>query len=286
MIPDTVFGRSIVTGTGDAEPIAVPVTGAVPAGERVDLGRVLTGLRHLPAAGEPARVFTELAGVCVPALCDECWIEIVEQGGHRYRIRRPDPGQSAHRAATNGAATAGATGAALGAAAWSGNGAAVTVSGGSVLARFGNPPGGGPGYTGEMVCIWRRGHLPSEADAALVGVLVDHATALVHRERTTARVADADTAGQVRLALDGTQRVAAATGILMALYHLNPTQARRLLARAGDRTHRTLREVADTVLQTGALPGPDVRPVDQPTARATPVNEPEPDQPFEGGHLS
>jgi hypothetical protein len=252
------------------------VTGAAHAGERVDLGRVLTGLRHLPA-GEPARVFTELAGVCVPALCDECLIEIVEQGGHRYRIRRPDPGQSAHRAATNGAA-AEATGAAVAAAAWSGNGAAVTVSGGSVLARFGNPPGGGPGYTGEMVCIWRRGHLPSEADAALVGVLVDHATALVHRERTTAGVADQGGAGQVRLALDGTQRVAAATGILMALYHLSPAQARQLLARAGDRTHRTLREVADTVLQTGALPGPDGRPVDQPTARTTPVHEPEPDQ--------
>ena len=271
---EAVFDRS--TATGDAEPIAGPVTGAVPAGERVDLGRVLTGLRHLPA-GEPARVCTELAGVCVPALCDECWIEIVEQGGHRYRIRRPGPGQSAHRAATNGAA-AEATGAVVGAAAWSGNGAAVTVSGGSVLARFGNPPGGGPGYTGEMVCIWRRGHLPSEADAALVGVLVDHATALVHRERTTAGVADPGDAGQVRLALDGTQRVAAATGILMALYHLSPAQARQLLARAGDRTHRTLREVADTVLQTGALPGPDGRPVDQSTARTTPVHEPEPDQ--------
>ena len=77
---EAVFGRS--TATGDAEPIAGPVTGAVPAGERVDLGRVLTGLRHLPA-GEPARVFTELAGICVPALCDECWIEIIEQGGHR-----------------------------------------------------------------------------------------------------------------------------------------------------------------------------------------------------------
>ena len=275
------FGRFTATGTaGDAEPIAGPVTGAVHAGERVDLGRVLTGLRHLPAVGEPARVFTELAGVCVPALCDECLIEIVEQGGHRYRIRRPGPGpgRPVDGAGTTAAAVQ-ATAAAGPVPRWSGNGAAVTVSGGSVLARFGNPPGGGPGYTGEMVCIWRRGHLPSEADAALVGVLVDHATALVHRERTTAGVADQGGAGQVRLALDGTQRVAAATGILMALYHLSPAQARQLLARAGDRTHRTLREVADTVLQTGALPGPDGRPVDQPTARTTPVHEPEPDQP-------
>ena len=285
-MPDAVCDPAMAIATvGDVELITGRVIGAVGGGERVDLGRVLTGLRHLSATGEPARVFTELAGVCVPALCDECVIEIVEQGGHRYRIRRPGPGQSAHRAATNGAA-AEATGAVVGAAAWSGNGAAVTVSGGSVLARFGNPPGGGPGYTGEMVCIWRRGHLPSEADAALVGVLVDHATALVHRERTTAGVADQGGAGQVRLALDGTQRVAAATGILMALYHLSPAQARQLLARAGDRTHRTLREVADTVLQTGALPGPDGRPVDQSTARATPVNEPEPANPFEGGHIA
>ncbi len=116
---------------------------------------------------------------------------------------------------------------------WSGSGAVVTVSGGSVMARFGDPPGGGPDYTGELVCTWRHAHVPFEADAALVGVLVDHATASVHRERTTTRVTDPDVAGQVRLALDGTQRVAAAAGILMALYHLSPAQARRSLARAG-----------------------------------------------------
>ena len=79
----------------------------------------------------------------------------------------------------------------------------------------------------------------------------------------------------MRLALDGTQRVAAATGILMALYHLSPAQARRLLARAGDRTHRSLREVADTVLRTGALPGHHGRPVDH-FALTPPGNEPEP----------
>lgn len=135
----------------------------------------------------------------------------------------------------------------------------------------------------EMVCTWRHGYgyVPSEADAALVGVLVDHATALVHRERTTATgVADPRGPGQVRLALDGTQRVAAATGILMALYHLTPAQTRRLLARAGDRTHRTLREVADTVLHTGALPGHDGRLVDPCTLHIGTSNEPELDGPL------
>jgi hypothetical protein len=58
---------------------------------RVDLLRVLTGLRHLRASAEPGRVFSELALVCVPALCDNVVITIEEAGGHRYRIRQPAP---------------------------------------------------------------------------------------------------------------------------------------------------------------------------------------------------
>jgi hypothetical protein len=115
-------------------------------------------------------------------------------------------------------------------------------------------PGGGPEYTARLVCSWHTGYTPSDADAALVGVLADHATAVVHRERSTARLADTGAAHQVGAALGDAQRVAAATGILMALHHLNPAQARQLLARAGDRTHRSLIEVADTVLHTGGLP--------------------------------
>src|SRR6478752_5158043 len=111
MMPGNVFGRPAGTeATETMESVAGPVTGVlgdpddVDAGRRVDLGRVLTGLRHLSAAADPARVFTDLAAVCVPALCDECVIEIVEQGGHRYRIRRPGPGpdRAAAAAATDG----------------------------------------------------------------------------------------------------------------------------------------------------------------------------------------
>jgi hypothetical protein len=265
-MPGTVFDRSDADGAAATMgPVAAPATGVMEPGGRIDLGRVLTGLRHLSAAAEPARVFTDLAAVCVPALCDECVIEIVEQGGHRYRIRRPGPGPAHAVAATDGMTNPGATDGAGRGAPWSGSGAVVTVSGESVMARFGNPPGGGPDYAGVLMCTWRHGHVPVEADAALVGVLVDHATALVHRERTTTLVTDPDMARTVLLALDGTQRVAAATGILMTLYHLSPVQARRLLARAGDHTHRSLREVADTVLRTGALPGHAGRPAVRPT---------------------
>ena len=178
MMPGNVFGlptedRVAATTEPNVAPVTRMVVGTeddVDAGRRVDLGRVLTGLRHLPAAAEPARVFTDLAAVCVPALCDECVIEIVEQGGHRYRIRRPGPGPGHARtpAATDGATNAAIDGAGPGAP-WSGGGAVVTVTGASVVARFGNPPGGGPDYTGELVCTWRHGYVPVEADAALVG---------------------------------------------------------------------------------------------------------------------
>ena len=56
--------------------------------------------------------------------------------------------------------------------------------------------------------------------------------------------------------MDGAQRIAAATGVLMALHHLIVAQARQLLDRASDRTHRSLQQVADTVLHTGSLTEP------------------------------
>ena len=130
MMPGNVFGRPAETEATEAtDPAAGPVTGVlgendpadVDAGRRVDLGRVLTGLRHLSVAADPARVFTDLAAVCVPALCDECVIEIVEQGGHRYRIRRPGPGPGRVVATIDGRSDPAAIdGAGLGAPRWSG----------------------------------------------------------------------------------------------------------------------------------------------------------------------
>jgi hypothetical protein len=228
-------------------------------GGRVDLRRVLTGLRHLPASTEPARVFTALAAVCTPALCDETVIEMTEHGGHRYRIRRPgpvvgpigthDPTPVHGPVPPDGA---GRSDGATSSGAWS----TVTIAGHTLYAGFGSPPGGGPAYTGQVIAHW-HGYQPDDTDAALLGVLIDHATALVHRERITTHLTDTHADRRITTALDGTQRIAAATGILMALYHLSPGQARDLLHRAADRGHRSLRDTADTVLHTGALPGTD-----------------------------
>lgn len=109
-----------------------------------------------------------------------------------------------------------------------------------------------------LVCRWTEGHGPDVMEATLAGVLTDYAVALVHRERTAAAIAASDGDPHTGSTLSGAQRVAAASGILTALYHLSPAQARQLLHRAGDHTHRPVVDVADTVLRTGGLP--DARP--------------------------
>jgi hypothetical protein len=215
---------------------------------------VLRGLRHLDRSGEPARVFTELAGVCVPALCDECVIWISEQQQHPYRIRRAGPAVPAGATAiprgllttAPGNGTTILNGSAAGA-------ATVEIADHAVIARFVNSPWGGPDYRGVLVGRWHTAHTPDDAEAALIGVMVDHATALVQRERAAAG-APAGHIEHLGTALSATQRIAAASGILMFLHHLSATQARSLLNRASEHTHRPVIDIADTVLRTGALP--------------------------------
>ena len=242
-------------------------------GSRVDLVKVVGGLRHLDASGEPSRVFAGLAAVCVPELCDECVVWISEQGQHPYRIRRASgavpPGRPAildgMLTATSSGGTTILNGSPAGA-------ASVEISDHAVIARFGNPPFfGGPEYCGVIVCRWYTAHRPDDAEAALVGIMVDHATALVQRERT-AGAGPPDQAQSTGSALTAAHRIAAASGILISLYHLSPRQARQLLARASENTHRPVIEVADTVLRTGGLPA--LRP-DRDTGDARPAH-PEP----------
>ena len=129
----------------------------------------------------------------------------------------------------------------------------MVIAGSTVTVTVGSLPCGGPDYAARLAGAWHTGYLPAEADAKLLGILADHAIAVVQRERTI-RGLEPSTARQVGPALGDAQRVADATGVLMALHHLSPTQARQLLTRASDRSHRSLIQTADTVLHTGALP--------------------------------
>jgi len=198
------------------------------SGGRIDLPRVTGSIRHMVGSTEPARMFSQLARVCVPAICDVCTINLVEDAGHRYRIRQP-----AEKPWNGGELDQNAV----------------------IQAEFCSDGAGGPRFSGLLICTWLDDYQPSEADSALLGLLVDHATAMVEHERLTARVTELEIApADGTLMLPGRQRVAAAVGILMALHHLTPPQAADLLNRASEHTHQSIRGVADTVLRTGAMP--------------------------------
>ena len=224
----------------DSSPNAlVPVGGKPIATGRVDLPRVTAAVRHMVRSVEPSRMFSELARVCVPAISDACTIDLVEEGGHRYRIRQPAENPYGARGSAQEDPVA--------------------------EADFSSDGAGGPRFSGVLTCTWFDGYRSGEADAALLGLLVDHTTALLEHERLTARVGELQTApGNAALMLPSHQRVAAAVGILMVLHHLTAAQATDLLTRASQHTHLSIRGVADTVLRTGAMP-------DHPHPAATPV---------------
>lgn len=43
------------------------------------------------------------------------------------------------------------------------------------------------GVAGVVTCAWREGYRPNAADGALIRLMVDHAVALIQRERLTSR---------------------------------------------------------------------------------------------------
>ena len=110
-------------------------------------------------------------------------------------------------------------------------------------------------FAGTLVCSWRDGYVPAPADAALIGLMVDHAVALIHRERLTGAVIELRAqAQQLSSRLTRNGRIAAAVGVVMALHHVDQAQAIDLLVRISDRTDRDLQDVADSVVHTRALP--------------------------------
>lgn len=269
---------------------------ASPATRRIDVSEVVARLRHLDASAEPAMVFSQLSAIFVPAFCDEVSIDLVEDGGHRYRIRRPSSaiGSSIGTSipTANGTARAGANGgprALPELTAPIGSVPDPEVSADSVTVEVRSPEGGvaGPPFAGVVTCAWREGYLPNAADGALIRLMVDHTVALIHRERLTSRVPDLAggrhvegaagsgvnntsgstvNGGRVRGIGDPTDSpIDTAVGIVMSLHHLDQTQAIDMLVRLSHRAYRQIRDVAGTIVDTGVVPDPG------PTATAGPA---------------
>jgi hypothetical protein len=221
----------------------LPLISNAPAA-RIDVATVVARLRHIDASAEPALVFSQLAEIWVPGVCDEVVIDLVENE-QVYRIRRPAGSSDLPRPVRIPAAPV------------PGAGDGPVLGRDMVLSAIESPQSVsvGPPFSGTVLCRWRDGYPPVAADASLIGLMIDHAVGLIHRERLTAGPLDRNGhAERLRNEVVSDQRISSAVGVVMALHHVDKSAAMELLVRISGRTGRGLADLAESVVASGTLP--------------------------------
>ena len=207
-------------------------------------GATLVDLPGLVASAEPSVVFASMAAQCVPDLCDQCSIDIVEGLHARYRIVYPPPSAAlrVNRVPEHFTATPDHV----------------------VQVHFDDSPHpdaayryGDAGLTerfhGTATLSWHsRGVGP--ADRTMAALLVQHAvrTVLWQRAERYARDAAAN-AKNLQIALQSSRHIGSAIGILMCLHKITQDEAFELLRLASQRRNRKLRDLALDVIDAGWL---------------------------------
>ncbi|MEO7261434.1 MAG: ANTAR domain-containing protein [Jatrophihabitantaceae bacterium] len=196
---------------------------------------VLAAVRQLAASPDPAAVLTSLAAVCAPAIADECWGTILQEGVTQpISIAVPARAEQFPTPATWMMPLAG--------------GDQLTLSfSQSVWEHY-------PEFSGTMSWRWHDRDRPTRSDKVIAQLLLDRALELVRAQRLEAALAvERDKAVNLQLALESSREIGQAIGILMATYKVTSQQGFDLLRTASQHTHRKLREVATDVCDTGML---------------------------------
>jgi ANTAR domain-containing protein len=187
------------------------------------LSAVVRALDTMVASTEPAVVFTSAARLCVPLICQSARVTITGPEQQAYAITWPPDATERHHPAP-----------------------ATSVS--TLISS--EPTEAHPGYRGTLTL-----HFPSppaDQHAILAQLVVDRATALVHRERLTALVVEATTrAKHLDVALASNREIGVAIGVIMSLRKVTREKAFDVLREVSQRTQRRLRDVADDVVETG-----------------------------------
>ena len=229
------------------------ITDAQPLSERLSL--------QLLVSVEPSIVFTSLAALCVPQVCDNCTIDIVDGTHARYRIVYPPRSTTAGgllRIADRADDTADHTvrvpfahedPAATSTA--DASSTRTTSAGTSASGRDG--AGQRDHFHGVATFVWHR-RTPTLVDRTMSTLLVDHAVRVVVSRRSEQAAAAATTkAAHLQVALQNSRHIGAAVGILMSLHKITEDQAFGLLRLASQRSNRKLRDLALDVIDTGWL---------------------------------
>jgi ANTAR domain len=202
---------------------------------------VQQAVRGLAVSADPAVVLSSLARGCVPAFSDSCSVELSEGVEPLFRVGFPLSGEESV-AAEPEPVTARATA--------RNHGHAVSTSFKAASAL------GFPSYAGVFLHFWNSRE-PTQEDAIIARLLVDHVIAVVHSERLAQGKAQAEErAAKLALDLISSRTEGEAIGILTAKRHVGREEALRLLRRASRASERTLFEVAADVIQTGDLGWP------------------------------
>jgi ANTAR domain len=207
---------------------------------------LISSLSGLRGSEDPAVTFAGLPGACVPVFADGCQVELSDGAGPPFRVAHP--AGSADRPGSAAAHPADAD--------------RMLLTPFQVASRAAYPS-----YAG-VVTHWWTGRAPSERDAALADLMVNHVIALVDHERLMAAVARAEdrAAGLALQAISG-RTISLATGVVMRQYGLAPDDAEDLLRQSASTAGRSLAQVAASVVRSGTLADPPASPAGASTSR-------------------
>ena len=199
---------------------------------------VLQALDGLVTSAEPAVVFTSLARLCVPVLCDAATITVTTADQLAYQAKWPWNVANPEDSGLIRQAMAGRQ----------------VVSSDAVLTPIlGRSTEGVPDYRGVLALYFHTAP-PTPVHSVLAQLVVERAVAMIERERLTDIVtAQQAQAGNLSIALSTNRQIATAIGILMAGHKLTSERAFDLLRRVSQHSHRKLHDIALDVIDTGAL---------------------------------
>jgi hypothetical protein len=191
-----------------------------------DLEPVLRALEGLVASADPTVVFTSVARLCVPLLCDAATVTIRTADQQPYQTTWPEEAMV---------------------------GEAITTSAAVLTPITGMNTEGGSDYHGVLALHFHTSS-PSPGHGVLAQLVVDRAVAVIER----ARLADLVTAQQaqaehLRIALTTNREIGIALGILMASRMLTSEGAFDYLRHISQHTHRKLHDLALELVETGTI---------------------------------
>jgi hypothetical protein len=214
-----------------------------PSSDWAEPEAVAAGLHRLTASADPSVVFSHLAELLVPTLCDEA-AAVVHVGAEAAAWRQHQP------------ATADLTAipAQRGESGW-----VLTVT--TPAHTDFKSDSAGPHYVAVLTCRG-RGQGPTGQEVALLQLAAHHAAAVVHQARQQQLLHRyQEQAGHLLAALDTNRTISAAVGVLMVTQRLTYQQAFELLQTTSQTTNTKLAVVAETVL---SISSQTVDPLDEP----------------------